>query len=104
MTEPTVKDRVKAREISPSDLARTVLTRIFGDDWPPGMFEEMSQGFAWVRAQERRKTAKEIARLAESYKAGEQLIRYKMSQVDQVGAVATTIAQSIRSKYLGDGG
>lgn len=40
----------------------------------------------------------EAAKVAEGFRCGEQLIRHKMSHVDQVGVVAVTIAKAIRAR------
>lgn len=42
--------------------------------------------------------AERCARIAEAHAYGEVLIRHKMSQVDQVGVVAKTIAAAIRGE------
>ncbi len=58
----------------------------------------MEDAIARAIAAARREALEEAAKVAENHRCGEQLIRHKMSHVDQVGVVATTIAAAIRAR------
>ena len=61
----------------------------------PPSIETTQKMLAIARPAIRNAALDEAAKLAWSFRAGEQLIRHKMSEVDQVGVVSKTIREAI---------